>query len=369
MLKAFKYRIFPTARQTKILESTLDDCRWLYNKLLEQRKTLWETEHKSLTYFSQGKFIKQFREEHKTVDVYSTVLGNVAIRIDLAFKSFFRRVRNKEKPGYPRFRGKNRYDSFTYHQSGFKIIDGCKVKLSYIGDIKLHYSRPIQGIIKNCTIKKTPTGKWWVVFSCEVEPTRRLSKTGQVAGIDVGIKTFAHLSDNLTIDNPKFFKEFENKLAKAQRKLSKESKGIERKAKLRKSVAKVHEDITNKRSDFAHQISRQVVDTYDIICIEDLQVQKLTKDNHKQLRKSIQDAAWYQFDQFLSYKAEWAGKKLIKVNPAYTSQDCSGCGYRTTKKLCDRVHKCPACGLELDRDHNAALNILALGLKSLGANP
>jgi putative transposase len=196
-----------------------------------------------------------------------------------------------------------------------------------------------------------------------------LSKTGLSVGIDVGIKTFAHLSDDLTIDNPKFFKESEDKLAKIQRKFSKESKGTKRKYKLRKSVAHIHEDITNKRTNFSHQMSRQIVDTYDLICVEDLQIQKLTKDNFKCLNKSIHDVAWRQFFNFLSYKAEWAGKKVIKVNPAYTSQDCSRCGQRQLMPLTTRTYSCPCCGLELDRDHNAALNILARGLTSLGANP
>lgn len=366
MLKSFKYRIYPTTRQTRILESTLDDCRWLYNALLEQRKYLWENEKKPISYFSQVKHIKQLREEHKTVKVFSQILSDVAMRIDLAFKAFFRRVKNKEIPGYPRFKGKYRYDSFTYPQFGFKIINDSKIKLSKIGDIKLHYHRKLEGKPKTCTIKRTPTGKWWVVVSCEIQPKQLLNKTGLSVGIDVGIHSFAHLSDDTIIDNPKFFKESEDKLAKIQRKFSKEPKGTSRKAKLRKSIAKVYEDITNKRTDFAHQMSRQIVDTYDIISIEDLQIQKMVKENHKQLRKAIIDAAWTRFDSYLTYKAVEAGKILIRVNPAYTSQDCSGCGYRTVKKLCDRTHKCPSCGLEMDRDLNAAKNILARGLTSLG---
>jgi putative transposase len=347
------------------LESTLDDCRWLYNKLLEQRKTLWEIEKKNLSYYDQCGTVRKFREEYKTVDVYSMVLGDVALRIDLAFKAFFRRVKAGKKPGYPRFRSKDRYDSFTYRQSGWKIIEGNKVRLSMIGTIKMIYHRPIEGKIKTCTVKRTVTGKWYVSFSCEVESSI-LSKSDKYIGIDVGLKSFAVLSNGSKIKNPRFFKAEEKLLAKAQRRLSTAKKGTAQRYKRRLKVAKVYENITNKRTNFAHQESRKLVNQYGIICIEDLNINKMVEDNYKCLNKSIMDAAWSQFGQFLSYKAVEAGRKVIKVNPAYTTQDCSGCGHRQAKKLSDRTHKCTCCGLVLDRDHNAAINILTLGLKSLG---
>lgn len=368
MLKTYKYRIYPTNKQISVLGSILEECRYLYNRLLEQRRYAWEIQDVSLSYYQQKKmlpFIKKYR--YPLSCIYSQVLDNATTRLDLAFKSFFRRVKMGQKPGFPRFKNKDRYNSFTYPQFGFKIINDKFVNLSKIGDIKFKYHRQIEGNPKTCTIKRTPTGKWFVTFSCEIQP-KYLPKTNKSVGIDVGIKSFAHLSDNVIIPNPKFFKESEQKLAKAQRKLSSAKKGSKQRYKYKKIVSKIHEHITNKRSNFSHQQSRQIINNYDIICVEDLNINQMQQNSYHCMNKNISDVAWSQFFDFLSYKAVEAGRKLVKVNPAYTSQDCSSCGQRQLMPLSQREYSCPCCGLKTDRDLNASLNILRLGMQSLGEN-
>jgi len=304
-------------------------------------------------------------ERPSLAGVHSQVLQNVAVRIDLAFKAFFRRVKAGETPGYPRFRGRERYDSFCYPQSGYQL-DGDRVFLSKIGRLKTVVHRPLGGTVKTCCVRRTSAGKWFVAFSCEAAP---LSVTDTAVGIDVGLEKFATLSTGEQLANPRFFRRDEHDLARAQRRLSKEprprkgERAAPARRKRRKVVARIHERITNRRANFAHQESRKVINGHDIIAVEDLSINTMVH-NHC-LAKSIHDAAWRQFIAYLTYKAEDAGRRLVTVNPAYTSQTCSHCGHRTRKELSDRVHRCSCCGLVLDRDHNAALNIVALGRQSL----
>jgi len=348
--------------------TTLDDCRWLYNHLLEQRKTAYEEYGETLTlYEQQATFVALKAERPSLATPHSQVLQNVAVRLDLAFKAFFRRVKAGEEPGYPRFRGRERYDSFCYPQSGYKL-DGQRVFLSKIGHIKAIIHRPLEGKTKTCCVRRTSAGKWFVTFSCEVEATP-LVATETAVGIDVGLEKFATLSTGDQIANPRFFRSDERNLARAQRRLAKEPRPVKgeratlERRKRRTVVARIHERIANRRANFAHQESRKAVNTYGVIAVEDLSINRMMH-NHC-LAKSIHDAAWRQFIAYLTYKAEDAGRRLVAVNPAYTSQTCSQCGYRARKELSERVHRCSCCGLVLDRDHNAALNILRLGLQSL----
>jgi len=262
-----------------------------------------------------------------------------------------------------RFKGQGRYDSITYPQSGFSIDVQEKLYASGIGHIKMVYHRPLKGKIKTLTIRRSLTGKWYACFSCEVEPERLPELASQV-GIDVGLKTFATLSTGEEIANPRFFRKEEQALAKVQRKHSKLEKGTPQRRKHRKVVARVHERIAWRRDNFTHQESRQIVDRFGVICVEDLQVNRMTH-NHC-LAKSIADASWSAFFAQLSRKAEEAGRQFIKVNPAYTSQICSRCGHRKIMPLDVRVFDCPCCSAHLDRDLNAALNIRGLGLQALG---
>ena len=364
MHKNYQYRLYPTKKQETLLNQTLEECRWLYNHLLEKRKTAYEQEGKNLTCYGQIGTFPMLKEEHPSLNgVHSQVLQNVAVRIDLAFKAFFRRWKAGEKPGYPRFKGYGRYDSFTYPQSGFSITHDDRVTLSKIGSVKMVYHRPIRGKVKTCTIHKSSTGKWYVTFSLECEP-ERLEPVDTQVGIDVGLKTFATLSTGEEIENPRFFRKEEKALAKVQRKHSKLAKGTPERRKHRKVVARVHERIAFRRDNFTHQESRQIVNSFGVICVEDLQVNRMTH-NHC-LAKSIVDASWSAFFAQLSSKAEEAGRAFVKVNPAYTSQTCSRCGHRQKMPLAVRVFDCPCCAVQLDRDLNAARNIRGLGLQALG---
>ncbi len=371
MLKMFQYRMYPSKKQATKLNEALDECRWLYNHLLEMRKNAYEQEGKGLTCYGQQSTYPILKQERPTLEhVHSQVLQNVAVRIDLAFKAFFRRCKAGENPGYPRFRGRDRYDSFTFPQSGFSLSHENRVTLSKIGSVKMVYHRPMKGKMKTCTVHRASTGKWYVSFSVECEP-ERLPECPEHVGIDVGLKTFATLSTSEEIANPKFFRQEEKALATVQRKHSTLAKGTPERSRHRKVVARVHERIGFRRDNFTHQASRHIIDRFGVICVEDLHVNRMVH-NHC-LAKSISDAAWSQFFDRLSSKAEEAGRTCIKVNPAYTSQDCSrnpvwgtGIHHRQKIPMNERTYHCPCCLLMIDRDLNAALNIKAVGLHSVG---
>jgi putative transposase len=365
MRKTFQFRINPTKKQETLLLNTLEFCRRLYNHLLEQRKTSWEEEKKGLSLYDQINTFPILKERVPELrDVHSQVLQNVAVRVDLGFKAFFRRIKQGVNPGYPRFRGYGRYDSFTFPQKGWKIAEKT-VSLSKIGKVKAIYHRPIEGCVKTCTVKKTATGKWFVSFSCEVAK-KPLPECSDSIGIDAGLMSFATLSDGTKIENPHFFKTEEKSLAKAQRSLFKQAKGSKKRRKARKVVARVHERISNRRHNFTHQLSRGLVNKYGIIAIEDLSINDMQKDNFRCMNKGIADVAWRGFFDLLGHKAECADRRVIRVNPAYTSQTCSRCGYRQKMSLSNRTFQCPCCNLSLDRDHNAAINIHSLGLQTVG---
>jgi putative transposase len=364
MKKAFKYRIYPTKKQNSELEKTFELCRELHNAAIEERQNAYEITGKSISYTAQQNQlpgIKKDRPEYK--QIHSQVLQNVLDRVDKAFDSFFQRLREGKKPGYPRFKSRDRYKSITFPQSGFDIING-RLALSKIGHIKIVLHRPIEGIIKTCTLKRMPTGKWFVIFVCEVMP-KRLPESEEEIGIDAGLKHFATLSNGESIENPRFFREEEKELAKAQRALSKAPKGSNERKKKKKVVARLHERITNKRENFCHQEARKIVNIYGIIIVEALKILNMMQNS--KLSKSIVDAAWGMFFSCLGSKAEEAGRLFIQVSPYFTSQECCICHNRKELTLADRIYRCsnPLCNMVLDRDWNAALNILRLGLQSV----
>lgn len=364
--KSFRFRLRPTKKQAKLLQAQLDECRWVYNELLEQRKLAYEDLGISLSKYQQNMLLPLLKEERVTLDqVHSQVLQNVVDRIDKAFQAFFRRSKAGETPGFPRFRGMHRYNSFCYPQSGFALV-GRELKLSKIGTIRVNMHRSVEGQIKTCTLRRTASGDWDVAFSCEVN-VEPLAPKQEAVGIDVGLEHFATLSNGEEIANPHFFKLGEKALAKAQKKLASLKKGTPERRKHGKAVAKIHERISNRRKDFCHKESKKIVDQYQYICLEDLNIKKMVEGSR--LAKSITDASWNQFRQFLTYKAAEAGRKLGMVNPAYTTQDCSQCKHREQKKLSERMHCCSRCGYMATRDLNAAQNILALGLDGLGEIP
>jgi putative transposase len=282
--------------------------------------------------------------------------------VDLAFQGFFRRVKAGEKPGYPRFRGYGRYDSFTFKQSGF-VLQDQGVLISKIGAVRIIQHRPIEGRIKTLTVQRDAVGNWYACFACEVE-AETLPFNDLGIGVDVGLESFATLSNGEKVPNPRFFRQDEKELAKAQRKLSKAEKGTPERAKRRKAVQHVHQRIANRRKDFAHKLSRKCVDRFGMIAFENLHIHNMLQ-NHC-LAKSISDAAWNQLIVYTTYKAENAGRVVALVYSRNTSKQCSRCGTMVEKSLSVRVHVCPVCGLVMDRDENAANNILRLGLESLG---
>lgn len=371
MLKTYKYRIYPTKAQERILNKMLEQCRWLYNKVLETRKNVYEQEGKSLGLYDTQNMIPQWKKEKESLKlVHSLVLQNVNIRVDLAFKAFFRRVKAGEKPGYPRFKGYGRYDSMTYPQygNGANLVDD-KLNLSKLGSVKVKLHRELCGTPKVVTVRRGSSGKWFVTFACECE-SEPLPEEIKAVGIDVGLQHFATLSNGEHIANPRFFRKEEKALAKAQRRMSKEVKGTPERAKRRKVVSRIHERINNRRTDFAHQTSRRLVNEFNLIAFEDLDVKQMmerkTEVFGNKLNKSIADVAWNQLVQFTSYKAVDAGRSVVLVDPRNTSKKCSRCGVLVPKDLSVRVHSCPTCGFVLNRDHNAAINILALGLQRMG---
>lgn len=356
MIRTYKYRLYPTPRQENILQQTLNLCCWLYNSALEEKISLYKKYTKSITCYDQINELLECKKEIPDLNlVFSQVLQDVLKRLDKAYQNFFRRIKTKGiKVGFPRFRGRDRYDSFCYPQTGFHFVNG-KLRLSKIGDLKLKLHRELEGKVKTCTIKKD-INRWYACFSVETE-NKILPKTGKNIGVDVGIKNFAVLSYGNTIENPKLLKKSEKKLKRKQRKLSSKQKGSSNRKKQRILVAKQHRKIREQRKDFHHKESRKIVNHYDVIIFEKLQIQNMMK-NHC-LAKSISDVGWSQFINFTKYKAEYAGKEVIFVESRGTSIICSGCGERVPKTLADRIHCCTHCGLKIDRDLNAAINILA----------
>ena len=365
-MRVFRYRLKPTKAQVTKLNQQLELCRWVYNETLALRKNTYEQEGKSISYFKSKRMLPIWKESKPELKrVHSQVLQDVVLRVNLAFNAFFRRVRSGEKEvGYPRFKGKNRYDSISYPQSGFSV-DCNSIWLSKIGDLKFKLHRPINGEVKRLTIRKSSTKKWYVSFLVEESDSHILPPSDEIVGIDMGILNFAALSNGEIIDNPRFLLADEERLKDAQSKRDKMPKGSPQRRIASKAVSHLYERVANRREDFAQQLSRRWINKYGTIVFEDLNITKMVH-NHN-LAKSILDASWNKLVQYTSYKAVDAGRRVVLVNPANTSQVCSGCGQIVKKDLSVRLHNCPSCGLSIDRDLNASRNILRLGLQSLAS--
>jgi putative transposase len=288
----------------------------------------------------------------------------VLARLDKTHQAFFRRVQRGEKAGFPRFKGRARYHSFTYKEygNGARLDNGFLV-LSKVGRISVHWSRPIKGTPKTVTISKEADG-WYVAISCADVPMNPLPPTGQETGIDLGLESFATLADGARICTPAYYRKAEAYLRRCQRRVARRKKGSHRRRKAVVLLAKAHQHIVNQRQDFHHKEASKLVQAYDVIYHEDLRVANMLRNHH--LAKSISDAGWSAFLTILTiltFKAAGAGKRVQAVNPAFTSQACSGpgCGKIVANGLSVRWHACPECGTSLHRDHNAALNVLRLG--------
>jgi putative transposase len=367
MRKAFKYRIYLANGQRRILEQQLEECRWVYNETLATRKNAWEQEQRSVDWYETKRALPLLKDVRPSLKlVHSQVLQNVTERVELAFKAFFRRVKAGEpEVGYPRFKGKGRYDSITYPQYGNGLrLDGDRLILSKVGAVHVVVHRPLEGTPKTVTLTRSRTGKWYACFSCEIE-AEPLPSTSAVVGVDVGLTSFATLSTGDEIENPRFYRRDEADLKRVQ-KLKDAAKNAQRwdeNRRRKKALAHIHERIANRRSDFAHQRSRELVDAYQVIVFEDLAPMEMGRS--RGMRKSILDVAWNQFISMTVAKAEEAGRRVVLVNPRNTSKLCWSCGELVQKRLSDRIHTCPACGLVMGRDHNAARNILHRGLQTL----
>jgi len=360
MQRTYKFRLYPTKEVTANIHFVLERCRLLYNRLLAERIAAYEQTGRSLTYYEQKATLperKQYIPELK--NVHSQVLQQVVERLDIAYQAFFRRVNSGEKAGFPRFKPESRYNSFTYPQSGFSI-EGKYLRLSKIGHIRIRLHRQPQGTIKTCTIM-VKNGKYYACFSCKVEHAPPPASDKQI-GIDLGLSKLAVTSDGEQIKSPQFLRKSEEKLKRKQRDVSKKKRGSNRRRKAVRELARLHEKITNQRRDYAHKQSRRLVNEYGLIAFEDLNIQGMIQ-NHR-LAKSIADSGWNGLVQFVTYKAESAGRRVVLVNPYLTSQRCSNCGEIVKKRLAVRVHQC-SCGYVADRDENAAINILQLALQSI----
>jgi putative transposase len=357
MLKTFRYKLEPNKAQRTALEKTLGVCRELYNMALEQRKS------QGIGRFEQCRQLTVLRAEFSEYkDVYVHVLQNAIIRLDRAFQNFFRRCKEGGAPGFPRFRGRDRYDSFTFNNTGWKL-NGNHLSLSKIGNIKARVSRPLpsDAAPKICTIKRDVDG-WYATITFEFSPTP-LPASDKCVGIDMGIEKFAALSDGTFIENPRYYECGQAELRRAQRRVARRKKGSHRRKKAVILLRKVHQRITNRRNDFLHKQSTRLIQQYGAIAVENLNVKGLAQGI---LSKQIHDASWSTFFNMLRYKAEWAGRRLVGVDARYTSQDCPACGTRKKKSLAERKHDCP-CGFSTHRDTAAAINILGR-MVPLGAN-
>lgn len=366
MKRAYKFRIYPDKNQEVKMLSILNTCRHLYNDALAERKRQAELNRlrRDFQVFPWGKtewisYEDQANDladdkNHFQKEVHSQVLQNVLKRLNRSFENLFNGF------GYPRFKSRNRYDSFTYPQMGFKLNEN-KLTISKIGTMRIILHREIEGKIKTCTIKRD-VDHWYAIFTVEIEKQKEPVEMKTRTGCDAGLYTLMTMSNGDKIPPPKYLRKSEKLLTRKHRVLSRKKLGSNNRKRQVLKVARQHRKIRNQRKDFAHKESLKLVKSYDLIIFEDLKILNMVR-NH-QFAKSIMDAAWGQFQTFTAYKAEEAGKYVMFVNPYKTSQRCSKCGHEEHLTLKDRVFKCSNCGNVQDRDTNSANEIESIGLRA-----
>lgn len=363
MRKMMQYRLYPTDAQTEALDEQLGEACRLYNAALQERRDAYRCGGLSLNYYDQAKQLKDMRAAGALGLANFSASQDVLRRVDKTFKAFFRRVKaGAAKPGYPRFKSRRRFDSYTFPSwgDGCRLTDAGRLYLQGVGHLKVKWHRPLAGTVKTVTVKRQ-AGKWCVCFSTEYKVEALPGNDAQV-GLDVGLMDFATLSTGETIANPRHYRKAQGQLSIAQRRVARRKRGGRNRRKAVLLLQKAHAHVQNQRADFHHKTSRTLVDTYGVIAVEDLHVKGLARG---MLAQSVHDAGWSAFIHKLAAKAEEAGRLLVKVNPRGTSQACL-CGAEVRKTLAQRWHQCPECGLSAARDHVSAQLILGLGLRLLG---
>jgi len=363
MIVSYKYRAYPDANTETRLITALDTCRWLYNKLLEECNTARENGITPTMRGAQARIVTLKDENPTLKDVYSKVLQMVNYTLWSNIFVLSQTQKRRQKIGKLRFKSAFRYRTLNYNQSGFKIDrEHNTIAFSKIGSLSFTMHRPYTGKVKGVLITRS-SDKWYVIIQAE-QKVSEPKKEGRAVGIDVGLSSFAVDSDGAVIENPRFYEHSLEKIRKIQQSIARKKRFSKNWKKAKSRLDKTYDHITNQKKDFLHKLSRQYVDTYATICVEDLNIKGLKeKGNSTGIHRSIHDASWGRFYSYLSYKAESAGMNLIKVDPRNTSQICSNCGSIVKKTLSERVHECPYCGFVADRDYNAAVNIHRVGME------
>lgn len=362
MRKTFKYRLYPTGNQEQALGAQLGEACRLYNAALQERRDAYWQAGISLSYYDQANQLKDIRAEDACSLANFSCTQDVLRRVDKTFKAFFGRVQRGKTPGYPRFKPRSRYDSITFpsYGDGVRLRDNGKLYVQGVGEVKVKLHRPVAGRIKTVTVKRE-AGRWYVCFSVEAVAAPDASIYDDI-GIDVGLSSFAVLSDGTVIDNPRPYRQAQVKLRIAQRRVARRKRGSKGRRKAVQLLQRAHARVRNTRRNFHHQTARSLVDRYSVIFVENLNIKGMARG---MLAKSVSDAAWGGFLQILRDKAEEAGRVVLGVNPRGTSQTCT-CGAPVPKTLSQRWHECLDCGLSLARDHVSALLIKGLGRSLVG---
>jgi putative transposase len=351
---AYKYRLYPTKAQTLFLDGELREACSLYNAAKQERDDAWKTCRQPINYYDQANQLKAMRADGCLTLTNFSCCQDVLRRVDKTYKAFFARVKRGEKPGFPRYRSARRYDSLTFPipGNGNKLLPNGNLRIQGAGHIKLNLHRPLEGTVKTLTIKRE-AGRWFAIFSVE-RTADQLPASATEIGIDVGLKSFAVLSNGSEVQKPKHYRNSEARLRRCQRKVTRRKHDSNRRRKAVLLLQRSHSHLRNQRRDFHHKEARKMVDAYGLIAVEQLNVKGLASG---MLAKSVHDAGWSMFVAMLVYKAENAGRRVIHVDPRGTSQVCI-CGMRVPKTLADRWHNCPACELSACRDHVSAQVIL-----------